>query len=158
MNPVATGLVLIPGIVALLVLLVFSYLYEQSRQRYFRAWQLAWAAYALHYAVEAFAYFQGPSAALFFVSSLLLVAMAICIFISTRLMKGQFQFKWYDGVLALGGIALAYRNLQAHLVNGVFSDQPASLSFYRLEVGLAGVLLYCSFHFYFYAHRRNSVA
>src|SRR5271165_5750169 len=96
MNNVATGLVLIPGAVALLVLLVFTYLYEQNRHSYFRAWQLAWAAYTLHYAVEAVIYFEGPSAALFFVSSVLLVGMATCIFISTRLMKEPFQVKWYD--------------------------------------------------------------
>ena len=53
MNSVATGLVIIPGAVALLVLLVFTYLYEQNRHSYFRAWQLAWAAYTLHYALEA---------------------------------------------------------------------------------------------------------
>ena len=51
MNTVATGLVLIPGVVALLVFLVFTYLHEQSRQNYFRAWQVAWAAYTLHYAL-----------------------------------------------------------------------------------------------------------
>lgn len=158
MNTVATGLVLIPGAVALLVFLVFTYLYEQSRQNYFRAWQLAWAAYTLHYALEALGHFRGPSVSLFFSSSLLLVAMAICIFVSTRLMKGPFQLKWYDLALALAGTVLAYLNLRAHMVGGVFSDKPAPLSYYRLEVGLAAILLYCSFHFYFYAHRRNSLA
>ena len=53
MNSVATGLVIIPGAVALLVLLVFTYLYEQNRHSYFRAWQLAWAAYTLHYGLKA---------------------------------------------------------------------------------------------------------
>jgi len=47
-------------------------LYEQNRHSYFRAWQLAWAAYTLHYALKAGEYFQGPSAVLFFLSSLLL--------------------------------------------------------------------------------------
>src|SRR6267378_8094833 len=101
MNNVATGLVLIPGVVALLIFLVFSYLYEQSRQSYFRAWQLAWAAYTLHYALEAVGHFRGPSALLYFLSSLLLVAMAIYIFVSTRLMRGgPLQLNWYDGALA----------------------------------------------------------
>ncbi len=93
MNSVATGLVLIPGAVALLVCLVFTYLHEQSRQNYFRAWQLAWAAYTLHYAAEALEYFRGPSASLFFLSSTLLVGMALCIFASTRLMKEPYQLK-----------------------------------------------------------------
>ncbi len=91
MHSVATGLVLIPGAVALLVLLVFTYLYEQNRHSYFRAWQLAWAAYTLHYGLKAVEYFSGPSALLFFLSSLLLVVMAVCIFVSTRLMKDTFQ-------------------------------------------------------------------
>src|SRR5208282_1330629 len=99
MHSVATGLVLIPGAVALLVFFVFTYLYEQNRHSYFRAWQLAWAAYTLHYAVKAVEYFEGPSALLFFLSSLLLVGMAICIFVSTRLMKEPFQLKWYDVAL-----------------------------------------------------------
>ena len=158
MNTVATGLVLIPGVVAFLVFLVFWYLYEQSRQNYFRAWQLAWAAYTLHYAVEAFGHFRGPSAPLFFLSSLLLVAMAICIFVSTRLIRGPFQLKWHDAALVLAGIVLAYLNLRAHMVGGVFNEKATALVYYRLEVGLAAILLYCSFHFYLYAHRKNSVA
>ena len=159
MNNVATGLVLIPGVVALLIFLVFSYLYEQSRQSYFRAWQLAWAAYTLHYALEAVGHFRGPSALLYFLSSLLLVAMAICIFVSTRLMRGgPLQLNWYDGALALIGTALAYLNLRAHMVGGVFSEKAAPMGYFRLEVGLAAMLLYCSFHFYVYAHRKNSFA
>ena len=75
MIDVAQGMVLIPGAVALLVLLVFTYLYEQNRHAYFRAWQLAWAAYTAHYAVKALEFFLGASASLYFLSSLLLVVM-----------------------------------------------------------------------------------
>ena len=60
MHSVATGLVFVPGAVALLVLLVFTYLYEQNRHNYFRAWQLAWAAYTLHYAAEGGGTFLWP--------------------------------------------------------------------------------------------------
>lgn len=157
MNSVTTGLVIIPGAVALLVFLVFTYLYEQNRHSYFRAWQLAWAAYTLHYAIEAVEYFQRPSALLFFVSNLLLVGMAICICVSTRLMREPFQLKWYDTALALTGIGLTYVNLRAHLVDGAFTEK-VKLPWYRLEVGLAAVLLYSSFHFYRYAFRKNSMA
>ncbi len=159
MSSVATGLILIPGVVALLVLLVFTYLYEQNRHSYFRAWQLAWGAYTLHYALKAFEYFQGPSPILFFLSSLLLVAMAICIFVSTRLMKEPFQLKWYDVALTVVAVLLAYGNLRAQMVNGRFVERADLVPKYlRLELGLAAVLLYCSFHFYRYAFRRNSVA
>ena len=160
MNSVATGLVLIPGAVALLVFLVFTYLYEQNRHSYFRAWQLAWAAYTLHYALKAVEYFRGPSALLLFLSSLLLVAMAICIFVSTRLMREPFQLKWYDVALTLVGVLLAYVSLRAQMASGAFERERATPVpiYLRLEVGLAAMLLYCSFHFYRYAFRRNSVA
>ena len=106
MHSVATGQVLIPGAVALLVLLVFTYLYEQNRHSYFRAWQLAWAAYTLHYASQAVEYFRGASGWLFVLSSLLLLAMAVCIFVSTRLMKEPFQLRWCDGALVAAGVVL----------------------------------------------------
>src|ERR1700685_3000581 len=96
MNTVATGMVLIPGAVATVVLLVFTYLYEQNRHNYFRAWQFAWAAYTLHYVLKAIEYFEGPSALLSLLSSLALVAMAMCILVSTRLMKEPFLLKWHD--------------------------------------------------------------
>jgi diguanylate cyclase (GGDEF)-like protein len=159
MNSLATGMVLIPGAVALLVLLVFTYLYEQNRHAYFRAWQLAWAAYTLHYAVKAVEYFLGSTAPLFFLSSLLLVGMAICILISTRLMRDRFQLKWYDIAFTAAGLVLAYIGLRPHIAGGVFSDKATDPPVYlRLEVWLAATLLYCSFHFYRYAFRRNSVA
>src|SRR6202167_2512502 len=159
MNTVATGLVLIPGAVALLVFLGFTYLYEQNRHNYFRAWQLAWAAYTLHYGLKAVEYFRGASPLLSFLSSLLLVAMALCIFVSTRLMKEPFQLKWYDVALGVTGALLSYVSLRAHMASGVFSQTAATPPIYlQLEVGLAATLLYCSFHFYRYAFRRNSVA
>src|ERR1035441_6539326 len=54
MNSVVITTVLIPGFVSVLLFLVFTYLHEQSRQPYFRAWQLAWAAYSLHYILDTF--------------------------------------------------------------------------------------------------------
>src|SRR5713101_5195466 len=102
MNSVTISMVIVPGVVALLLFLVFTYLYEQSRQHYFRAWQLGWAAYTLHYALDAWVAFRRPSALVSFFSSLLLMAMALCIFVSTRLMTRQkFRLQWYD--MAVGG-------------------------------------------------------
>src|ERR1700682_90375 len=158
MNSVATSMVIVPGVVALMLFLVFTYLYEQSRQEYFRAWQLSWAAYTLHYGLDAWAAFRQPSAAISFLASLLLVAMAVGIFISTRLMRERFRLQIYDVVLAVAGVALALWNLNAHMVGGVFRAEVLPNPHYRLEVGLAAVLLYCSFYFYRYAHRRNSLA
>src|SRR5215472_85119 len=152
MNSVVITTVLIPGFVSVLLFLVFTYLYEQSRQPYFRAWQLAWAAYSLHYILDAF---PGSSVA-FFVSELFLVAMALCIFVSTRMMRGPSQFRWYDA--AVGGVlvVLAMLTLRGHIVNGAFYPdvQPAV----RLGLGLAAVLLYCSVVFLLNGHKRGSLA
>src|SRR5579863_5834647 len=105
------------GLVALLLFLLFTYLYEQSRHQYFRAWQLGWAAYTLHYALDAWGAVHPPSALVSFLSSLLLIAMALCIFISTRLMMRQkFHLRWYDVVVGLGGVALALSNLKLQFV------------------------------------------
>ena len=145
MNSVVIGLVLVPGAVALLVFGVFWYLYEQNRHSYFRAWQMAWAAYTVHYAVEALIYFRGPSAVPLFVSSLLLVGMAACIFVSTRLMKEPFHLKWYDIAVVLAGTALTYIRVRAHMAGGTFHEQANVPIYLRLELGLAAVLLYSSF-------------
>jgi len=142
MITVATVLVLVPGAVALLVFLVFTYLYEQSRQSYFRTWQFAWAAYTWHVVLEAVAYFKGPSPLLFVLASILLLAMAMYIFISTRLMKSRYQFKWYDAALYLAGLVLIYVNLRARMAGGVFNDVSILPPYYRFEVGLAAILLY----------------
>ena len=156
MNSVAISVVIIPGIVSLLLFLVFTYLHEQSRQAYFRAWQLAWAAYSLHYALDALSFYRSASAVTYFVSSLFLVAMALCIFVSTRLMRGPYEFRWYDAAMGLAGVALAGLSLKGHMVRGVFEPdvQPAL----RLEIGLAAVLLYCSAVFYIRGQRRGSLA
>ena len=140
------------------MLLVFTYLYEQNRHSYFRAWQLAWAAYTLHYAVEALIYFRSPSLLLLFLSSLLLVVMAACIFVSTRLMKEAFQLKWYDVAVVVGGIILAYIGVRAHVAGGTFHADARVPIYLSLELGLAAILLYSSFHYYHYAFRKDSMA
>src|SRR5579862_2909544 len=152
MNSVVITTALIPGFVSVLLFLVFTYLHEQSRQPYFRAWQLAWAAYSLHYVLDTF-----PSSAVaFFVSQLFLVAMALCIFVSTRLMRGSSQFRWYDAAVGAAGVVLALLTLRGHIVNGIFRPdvEPAV----RLGIGLAAILLYSSAVFYVNGHKRGSLA
>jgi len=152
MSSVVIATVVIPGIVSLLLFLVFWYLHEQSRQAYFRAWKWAWAFYSLHYVLDAF-----PSSSVaFFVSELFLVAMAMCIFVSTRLMRSSYRFRWYDPMVAIAGITLAVLTLRGHIVDGIFRPdvQPAI----RLGLGLAAILLYCSGVFYLNGHKRGSLA
>ena len=158
MNSVTISMVVVPAVVALLLFLVFTYLYEQTRQDYFRAWQLGWGAYTLHYVLDAWSVFRYPSAVTSLLASLLLAAMALCIFISTRLMRERFRLRWYDVLVGAVGAGLSFWNLKQHLVGGVFHPELLSPPRFRLEVGVALVLLYCSFYFYRYAHRKNSLA
>jgi diguanylate cyclase (GGDEF)-like protein len=156
MNNVAISVVIIPGFVSVLLFLVFSYLHEQSRQAYFLAWQLAWAAYSLHYCLDVLSFYRWASPLTYFVSSLFLVAMSLCIFVSTRLMRGSYEFRWYDAALAAAGVILAAWSLREHIVGGVF--QPDAQPSLRLELGMAAVLLYSSAVFYIRGHRRGSLA
>src|ERR1700745_3277395 len=113
MNSIVMGMIVVPGVVALLLFLVFTYLYEQTRQDYFRAWQLGWGAYTLLYVLDAWSAFRYPSAIISLLASLLLAAMALCIFISTRLMRERFRLRWYDVVLGGAGVAPRLWNLHA---------------------------------------------
>jgi len=158
MNSVAISLVIIPGLVALLLFLIFTYLYEQSRQTYFRAWQLAWGAYTLHFGLDAWGYWGGPASFTFLVGSLLLVAMALCILISTRLMREKFRVRWYDFAIGAALVCMTVLNLLIHRAGGAFHSEVLPQPPYRLEVGLAIVLLYSSFQFYRHAYQKGSIA
>jgi len=152
----AISMVVVPAVVSVLLFLVFTYLYEQGRQSYFRAWQMGWAAYSLHYLLSALQLYQGPSVLGYFAGSLCLVAMALCIFVSTRLMRGPSPLRWFDGALGLALVVWAVADTRAHMSGGVFHVelQPGL----QLGVGIATVLLYSSAVFYVNGHKRRSLA
>ncbi len=149
------GMATIPGVVALLLFFVFTYLHSQSRAPYFRAWQLGWAAYSVHYGLDTWMTLHRPSAAIFLVSQLMLFAMAFCVFVSTRLTRKDFRWRWYDGAVAVSGVALALWSLHQHMLGGTFVLQAPSRS--PVEVGLALVFLFASLQFYRQAHGRQLV-
>ncbi len=149
------GIATIPGAVALLLFFVFTYLYSQSRASYFRAWQVGWAAYSLHYLLDVWMLLRRPSVAGFLVSQLLLFGVAFCVFVSTRLMRKDFRWRWYDGLLAGAGVALALWSLHQHTRGGALVLQAAGRS--PVEVGIALVFLFASLQFYRQAHRRQLV-
>src|SRR5580704_12847985 len=155
MNSIATSIVIIPGVVALLLCLLFTYLYQQSRQAYFRAWQIAWACYAIHYALDALRYYRPPATAAYFFSSLFSVAMAVCIFGSTHLMQGSFRPRWYDWGVAAAGFITSCIDLRVHLLSSKLppGQRPLSLA----VVFLSATMLYSSAVFYLHAHRKGSV-
>src|ERR1700723_857578 len=106
MNNISTSIVIIPGVVALLLCMLFSYLYQQSQQVYFRAWQIAWACYSIHYALDAFRYYPPPAPIAFSASSLFSVAMAVSTLVPTLLPRPSFRFNRHDGAFEVVGTVL----------------------------------------------------
>ncbi|HMK29120.1 MAG TPA: diguanylate cyclase, partial [Terriglobales bacterium] len=150
--------IVVPGITALLLLLVFSYLYQQSRESYFRAWQLAWAALCVYYAIQMWQQISGQaSATLFFLAQLCQAAIALAIFASTRMTDGEhYQFRWYDGALAAAGAVLAVYNTWAHYRSGNFTASPVAPRL-ELDVLIAVLLLYCAVKFFRAGRQRDSI-
>ena len=153
----ALSVAIVPAIMALLLFLVFTYLYEQSRQQYFRVWQLAWAAFTVHDAMNAWAVVRPLGPWVSFASSMLLVVMALCIFVSTRMMRERFRLQWPDVALAIAGTAIAIWNELSGFVPA-FARYPFLARHFRLEILLGALLLYCSFYFYRFGRRKNSLA
>jgi diguanylate cyclase (GGDEF)-like protein len=154
MHNVFIGIIIVPGIFALLFFFVFSHLHRQSQEPYFRAWQLAWGAYCLQYALLAWTYFVPNNAFAYFGAKLLFCAMAAAIFVSTRLVQEDFRPHWSDAVLAAAAVALTLHNYVAHLGSGQF-EVPARPHL-ELEVGVAALLAFCAVRFYRLGRQRDS--
>ena len=155
MENVFIGIIIVPGIFALLFFFVFSYLHRQAQEPYFRAWQLAWGAYCLQYALQAWTYFGNEDAIAYFASKLLFCCVAIAIFISARLVQEDYRTRWSDVLLAAGAVALSIHNVMAHLDRGRFRfDARPHL---ELEIGIAFVLALSAVRFYRLGRQRDSV-
>ncbi len=149
------GIVIVPGIFALLFFFVFSYLYRQSREPYFRAWQLAWGAYCLQYAFLAWSFFENQNAVAYFGSKLLFCAVAAAIFVSTRLVREDYRPHWSDVALVAGAVALTIHNYLAHIQRGGFSVE--ARPHLELEVGIGLVLVISAVRFYRIGQARDSM-
>ena len=149
--------VFIPATVSLLLFLVFTYLYEQSKQAYFRAWQIAWTVYALHYLFVGWNAFSNSSIAAF-ISSVLLGTTAICLVVSTRLLRHKFTLRWFDGALFAVVVALAYWNLHRQSAGGILHFDAASNPHLLVDWFVALLLLYCAVFFYRHSYRKGSLA
>ncbi|MBZ5566966.1 MAG: diguanylate cyclase [Acidobacteriia bacterium] len=155
MENVFIGIVIIPGIFALLFFLVFSYLYRQVQEPYFRAWQIAWGAYCLQYAFLAWTFFGAETQVAYFASKLLFCVVAAAIFVSTRLVRENYRPHWSDAALALGAVALTIYNFLAHINGGRFTAR--ARPHLELEVAIAIVLLISAARFYRIGRQRDSV-
>ncbi len=148
MDSIFVGIVVVPGITALVLLLIFTYLYQQSREGYFRAWQLGWAAYTLyHIAIGSLLLGYGGGWLYFLAKSFELLTV-LAIVVSTRLVDGEnYKVTWYDAALGAGGLAFIGFQVSRHLRDGQFS-LGVNNSPLQLEVILAALLLYAAILFY----------
>lgn len=156
MPEVLIGIVVIPGLFALLLFCVFSYLYRQCRQSYFRAWQLGWAAYCIHYALLASMFYGEGEVASWLASKLFLCATAVALVVSVRLLDHpRYRFHWTDGVAVGGSLVMCGAALYAHMVGGNFVA--ASRPRVEVEVWVAALVLYCVWQFARQARSRDSI-
>ncbi len=154
MDSVLVGIVLVPGVFALLLFIVFTYLYEQSREAYFRAWQIAWGAYTLQYIFLGL-YLTRDTRLPFIAERLMLLVTGLCIYVSPRLLHERFRVFWHDGALVLAGLALAGWNYYSHFLAG---GRPGNPPFHlELELGIAALLLSAAFRFFHLARQRDSL-
>jgi diguanylate cyclase (GGDEF)-like protein len=157
MDSYFVGIVVVPGIIALVLLLLFTYLYQQSREGYFRAWQLGWGSYTLFYFTTGILYLGHGDGALYFLTRVLQFFTVLAIVVSTRLIDGRrFRVQWYDVALGAGGVAYSGYLLWLHLSNGTFQiDSPRARV--EMEVVLAVLMMVAAVKFFHYGRQRDFV-
>lgn len=154
MDSILVGTVVVPGLTALLVFFIFTYLYNQSHATFFRAWQWGWALYVCYFTLTLWN-LTGANAVTLWLAKMTLLGAALCAFVSLRLFRGEFQLRWYDYVLVLLGMAWAALNVAATPEGQLafFAER-----FLRVEVGIAALLVLVGVQFQKAAGLRDSLA
>lgn len=163
MNSILISTAILPGLVACLLFLLFTYLHEQSRQPYFRVWQMAWAAYTLHFLLNALGTVAGPKKPILFLSSLLLIGMALAILISTRMTRRlttserreAFRLRWYEIAVGACGVLLSIGRSLRPLAQWNVSP---GINLDPFQIAVALLLAYSALDFYRTARRKGSIA
>jgi diguanylate cyclase (GGDEF)-like protein len=153
MDGTLAGTVVVPGLTALLVFFILTHLYHQSHAAFFRAWQLGWALYVCYFTLNVWS--TGGHPVTLWLAKLALLGAALCAFVSTRLLPGEFRFKWYDFVLATLGTVWAAWNV-VETSGGKIAA--LALPFLRVEVGIAALLLMAAYRLWNAARLRDSLA
>jgi diguanylate cyclase (GGDEF)-like protein len=156
MNPALLGITAMPTIVALLVFCVFSYLYNQTRESYFRAWQFGWLAFLVHHVILTWNAPYGSTVASW-AANILLVVTALCIFASARLVKKEYHLHRSDAAIAIAGFVWATLcavrgNRPWQIAEGIAVPRVP------VELGIVGLLLFTAWRFFEAGRRRDSFA
>lgn len=152
MNPHLADVLIVPGIVALVFLLVVTYLQRQTREPQFHIWQGVWFAYFLHFPlVAAGLAFPRDSRAFDVVARFAVVVMAILLVISARKLVRR-DAPWFNPLeLAAAGVGALWAVFSTfiHPSNNFIPVEP--------EIGLALVLGYAAWRFFLLSRMRDSV-
>jgi len=155
MNSIFIGIIVVPGVTAFLLLLIFTYLYQQNREGYFRAWQIGWAALTLYYATIGAVMVGGGGIVTFTVAKVLYLTAALAILVSTQLTDGEpFKPTWYDWATAAVGLGFVGYVVAHHWHNGRFNFGYED-GHIELEVLLAVILLVAAIRFYRLGRQRD---
>src|SRR3954463_2198745 len=117
MSSALVSIIVVPGIVALFLCGLFTYLYSQSRESYFRAWQVGWILYLGHYVFIGLYYgkFTGTWE-LNWASQLLTAGTVLCILASTEMIERRAPLGWIYSALSL--VAIAWTAWDAYTARG----------------------------------------
>jgi len=147
MDSIFVGIIVVPGITALLLLLIFTYLYQQGRETYFRIWQLGWASLTLYYVAIGASSLGIGGVTVFGAAKLFQLSAVLLILVSTQLTEGEaLRPKWYDW--AIGGVGLIFTAY-------VIAHHANADGHLELEVFLAGVLIISAVRFYRLGRQRD---
>ncbi len=147
------GTVVVPGLTALLVFFILTYLHHQSHALFFRAWQIGWALYVCYFTLNLWS-LTGGHALTLWLAKLALLGTALCVFASTRMMQGEFHIQWYDLALAVvGTLWTGWHVAEA-------SGEPIAPFALPLpaEAGTAAILVLAGYSFWSTARLRDSIA
>ncbi len=140
-------MIVVPGITALLLLLIFAYLYQQSRATYFLVWQAGWAAFCSSFVLLGVVFTAYPRPSIFFLATLLQIATAFAVFLSLRFVSDQrFRLHWYDFAIASIGVATAVYSTWRYFPGGIFRPESPE-AHVRAETLIALLLAYCAYYF-----------
>src|SRR3954470_3980904 len=117
MSSALVSIIVVPGIVALFLCGLFTYLYSQSRESYFRAWQVGWILYLGHYLFIGLYYGKFTDAwQLNWAAQVFTAGTVLCILASTYMTERRASLGWMYGALAL--VAIGWSGWDAYSARG----------------------------------------
>ncbi len=172
MSSILVQIVVVPGVIASLLLAIFTFLYRQTRDRYFRAWQLGWAAYVAHFLLLSWNFFGHRNVVTAFFSDFTFCLMAWSVLRSTRLMRNRQPFRWFDAAFLAIASAWSVLGIFLEAANSAvpptyrigpvripflhFGFADLEVPYLQIEIGIGLTLAVSAYRFFAHGARRGS--